>query len=107
MHSKMSGSVECVTETHAPALAGKLLAPHVALGGGGLSGLIIHIIIWHLIWRLILYVWHIHTVGPFLVVLIIAALIATTVWRRRHGTLGRRRRDGYAGQGTGSGPRDW
>jgi hypothetical protein len=96
-----------VTHTHAAALAGRLPALHLALGGGGLGGLIIHIIIWHLIWRLIWYVWHIHTFGPYLVVLIIAALVGATIWRRRHGGWGRRRSGGYAGRGTGAGPRDW
>jgi hypothetical protein len=99
--------VESVTETHAAALAGKLPALHAALGGGGLGGLLIHLIIWHEIWRLIRYVWHIHTFGPFLVVLIIAALVAASVWRQHRGSWGRRRRGGYAGQGSGSGPRDW
>jgi hypothetical protein len=97
-------------EAHAPVLAGKLAGSHLALGGGGLGSLIVHIIIWHEIWRLIRYVWRIPTVGPFLVILVIAALVAAGIWRRQRGPFLRRRQgSGSTGPGTGSdsGPRDW
>jgi hypothetical protein len=82
---------------------------HVALGGGGLGGLLIHLIIWHEIWRLLRYVWHIHTFGPFIVLLIIAAIIGASVWRRQRGAWrpGRRAGGSYTGAGTRTGPRDW
>lgn len=86
----------------------KLSSFHLALGGGGLGSWIVHIIIWHEIWRLIRYVWHIHTFGPFIVLLIIAALIGAEVWRRRRGAWRPRRANrGYSGSGSGTGPRDW
>jgi hypothetical protein len=86
----------------------KLPSVHLAFGGGGLGGWIVHIIIWHEIWRLIRYVWHIHTFGPFIVLLIIAALIGASIWRRqRGGWMTRRGNRGSTGYGTGTGPRDW
>jgi hypothetical protein len=81
---------------------------HVSLGGGGLGSLLVHIIIWHELWRLIRYVWHIHTFGPFIVVLIIAALVGAEVWRRHRGAWRpRRRNQGFSGSGSQTGPRDW
>jgi hypothetical protein len=91
----------------------------LALGGGGIGSLLIHLFIWHEIWRLVLLLWRIHTVGPFLVVLLGLGLIGAIVWRRGRGPIrwGRgpvrwgRRRAGYSRgstrYGTGSGPRDW
>ena len=91
--------------TYGSAAAAKLAASHLALGGAGISGLIIHLFIWHLIWRLLFSVWHIHVFGPFIVFAVIAAFIGHRIWRRQRGP--RRRRGGFSGRGTGSGPRDW
>jgi hypothetical protein len=85
---------------------GKLLA----LGRGGIGNWIVHLIIWHEIFRLLRYVWRIQTFGPFLVILIIAVLVGLAVWQRQRG-FGRRRGgphgNGSSGRGTGTGPRDW
>ncbi|HEY2080947.1 MAG TPA: hypothetical protein VGH53_31840 [Streptosporangiaceae bacterium] len=89
------------------AAAAKLAASHLALGGVGIGGLIIHLFIWHMIFRLMLFVWHIHTFGPFIFFAIIAAFIGYGVWRRQIGPRRRARRGGLSGYGTGSGPRDW
>jgi hypothetical protein len=90
--------------TYGSAVTAKLAASHLALGGG-IGGLLIHLFIWHLIWRVMFYVWHIHTYGPFIFFAIIAAFIGYGIWRRQYGP--RRRRGGSTGHGTGSGPRDW
>jgi hypothetical protein len=87
------------------AVTAKLGASHLALGGAGIGGFLIHLFIWHVIWRLLFYVWHIHTFGPFLFFALIAVFIGYGIWRRQHGP--RRRRRGSVGYGTGSGPRDW
>ena len=95
----------------------------LALGGGGIGSLIVHLFIWHEIFRLVFLLWRIHTVGPFLVVLLGLGLIGVIAWRRgrgpgrwRRGPIrwGKRRGSGSAGYGTGStgygtggGPRDW
>jgi hypothetical protein len=93
----------------------------LALGGGGIGSLLIHLFIWHEIYRLVLFLWRIHTVGPFLVLLLGAGLIGAMVWRKGRGPIrwgrrpirwGRRRGSGAdvsgsTGYGTGSGPRDW
>ena len=89
--------------TFGSAAAAKAVASHLALGGAGIGGLIIHLFIWHLIWRLLFSVWHVHIFGPFIVIAVIVALIGHRIWRRQRG----RRRGGLAGYGTGSGPRDW
>jgi hypothetical protein len=78
----------------------------LALGRGGIGNWIVHLIIWHEIFRLLRYVWHIHTFGPFLVILIIAILIGLAVWQRQRG-FRRRRGPGGGSAGTGTGPRDW
>jgi len=91
--------------TYGSAAAAKLAASHLALGGAGIGGLIIHLFIWHLIWRLLFSVWHIHIFGPFIVLAVIAAFVGHGIWRRQRGP--RRRRGGLTGYGTGSGPRDW
>jgi hypothetical protein len=88
-------------------------AHHVALGGGGIGSLIIHLFIWHEIFRLFRYLWHIHTFGPFIVLLLGVVVVGYLVWRRsgKPIRLGRNRRgdsSGYgSGSGSGSGPRDW
>ena len=106
------GRLQAVT---APASA--LAHPHsahlVALGGGGLGGLLVKLLIWHELFRLFRVLWHIHTFGPIIVIALVAALIALSVWRpwRRAGPWrGRWRRpgDGWgAGTSSGPGPRDW
>ncbi|HTA02703.1 MAG TPA: hypothetical protein VK802_20155 [Streptosporangiaceae bacterium] len=85
----------------------------LALGGGGIGSLIVHLFIWHEIFRLIRLLWFIPTVGPFIVVLLGILLIGGMVWRKGHGPVRRgpirwgRRRTGSTGYGTGGGPRDW
>jgi hypothetical protein len=88
----------------------------LALGGGGIGSLIIHLFIWHEIFRLVFFVWRIHTVGPFIVVLLGVGLIGFTVWRKGRRPIrwgagpvrwGRRRGASSTGYGTGRGPRDW
>jgi hypothetical protein len=81
---------------------------HLALGGGGLASLIVHLIIWHELFRLVRFLWHIHTFGPYIVVVLAVALVGLAVWRRSRGPLRwGRRRGGSAGWGSGTGPRDW
>jgi len=94
--------------TYGSAVAAKLAASHLALGGAGIGGFFIHLFIWHEIWRLMFYVWHIHTFGPFIFFAVIAGFIGYRIWRQQYGPRRRTRaRDGSAGYGTGSGPRDW
>jgi hypothetical protein len=95
-----------VTTDH---LAAQLpVAQHVALGGGGIASLLIHLLIWHEIFRLFRYLWRIPTFGPFIVVLLGLVLVGFIVWRQsgRPAGLGRRR-GGPTGYGNGKGPRDW
>ena len=92
-------------------------AHHVALGGGGIGSLLIHLFIWHEIFRLFRYLWHIHTFGPFIVVLLGLIIVGLIVWRQSGGPMSRgpirwgRRRGGSTGYGSGSSrdrsPRDW
>jgi hypothetical protein len=84
-------------------------AHHVALGGAGIGGLIIHLFIWHEIFRLFRYLWHIPTFGPFIVVLLGLVVVGYIAWRRsgKPVRFGRPRRNGSAGYGSGSGHRDW
>ncbi len=81
----------------------------LAVGGGGLVSLLVHLFIWHEIWRLGRYLWHIPTYGPFIVVFLGLLLIGATVWRRTRGPirLRRWRGRGLTGYGSGTGPRDW
>ena len=89
----------------------------VALGGGGgLAHLIIRLIIWRLIWRAGFMLWRIHPFGPYLVLLIVAALVTLAVLRSRRGRgwpgprlPGRRgRNDPFADRTDDqAGPRDW
>jgi hypothetical protein len=80
---------------------------HVALGGAGLGSLLIHLIIWHELWRLVRFLWHIHTFGPYIVILLGLLVAGALVWRRHRGGWRFGRRGGLTGYGSGSGPRDW
>ncbi len=77
-------------------------------GGGGLAHFLVRLFIWHAIWRFALLIWRIPKVGPVILVLIIAAVVAVGV------VLGRRRGSGFGrsifgggGGRPGRGPRDW
>jgi hypothetical protein len=79
-----------------------------ALGGGGLARLLVHLVIWHLIWRAAFALWRIPTFGPVIVIVLVIALVAAGVYRSRRGTIWPRRSGrGRYGYGTGDGPRDW
>jgi hypothetical protein len=78
---------------------------HAALGGGGLVHWLIRLVIWHEIWRIARVIWRIPTFGPYLVGLILLAVIGVSVMAGRG--VRRRRLGGSVGYGTGSGPRDW
>jgi hypothetical protein len=85
-------------------------AHHVALGGGGIANLLIHLFIWHEIFRLFRYLWRVPTFGPFIVILLGLVVVGLIAWRRsgRPVRWGRRRGSsaGY-GNRSDSGPRDW
>jgi hypothetical protein len=81
-----------------------------ALGGGGLAHLILRLLIWRMIWRLGLLIWHIPAVGPGVFLLIVAALIGVAIIRSRRGRAwAGRRRARYRSDGIRPepGPRDW
>ena len=105
-------------QAHSIAGHGYVLAVHThtlaaggaaAIGGlgGGLGSALVHLFIWHLIWRAGFALWRIPTVGPFLVVFLIVAIVALGIVRRRRGPRWWNNRGGSTGAGTGSGPRDW
>jgi hypothetical protein len=106
-----------VLTNHGPSLAAHLPgAHHLALGGAGIGSLLIHLFIWHEIFRLFRYLWHIPTVGPFIVVLLGLILVGGLVWRQSRGPMSRgpirwsRRRGSTSGYGSSDGargPRDW
>ncbi len=89
------------------AVVARLPGLHQAIGGGGLAHWIVRLFIWHEIFRLARYLWRIPTFGPFIVILILAVLIGLSIWRKQHGPIRRRGQRGSAGQGAGTGPRDW
>ena len=81
---------------------------HLAIGGGGIGSLLVHLFIWHLIWRFFFIIWHIHTFGPILVALIVACAVTLAILRSRRGSgWWRRSRGGSMRCGSGTGPRDW
>lgn len=76
-------------------------------GGGGLGHFLVHLFIWHLIWRGGRDLWHVPVAGPFLVVLLIAAVVALVILRKQRGPRWWNNRGGSTGTGTGGAPRDW
>jgi hypothetical protein len=114
MYARGSALVAAVASHH---LAGHLLAGGVgALGGAGIGRFLVRLFIWHEIARLIRYLWHIPTFGPYIVIGLGVVIVGLLVWRRFRGPVfggrGRgpiwgRRRGGSAGYGSGGGPRDW
>lgn len=94
------------SQTHALAAGGVAGVGRIG-GGGGLGGAIVHLFIWHLIFRAGLGVWRIPTVGPFVFFLVIGAIVALMVMRKRRGPRWWNNQGGSAGRGTGRGPRDW
>ncbi len=104
---------------HGLTLAARLPgAHHAALGGGGIASLLVHLFIWHEIFRLVRFLWRIPTFGPFIVVLLGLVFIGLIVWRQSRGPVrsgggsmrwSGRRGGGSSGYGgdSGSGPRDW
>jgi hypothetical protein len=102
---------------HRSALAAGFASHHLALGGGGLGHFIVRLFIWHEIARVIRYLWHIPTFGPFIVIGLGVVVVGLFIWRRARGPVrwgGRgsgpfwgRRRGGSTGYGSGGGPRDW
>lgn len=95
-------------QAHSLAGHGYTLASHaLALGGAGIGGALVHLLIWHLIWRAGLSLWRVPTVGPYLVISLIAVLVALGVVRRLRGPRWWNNRGGSTGYGTGRGPRDW
>ena len=91
-----------------PVLPAVAAVPAAALGGaGGLAHLILRLFLWRAIWRLGLRLWHVPTIGPGLVVLIVAVLAGLAVYRSSRGSWrpGARYRGGTR-PGRRS-PRDW
>lgn len=77
------------------------------LGGGGLGHFLVHLFIWRLIWRAGLGLWRVPVAGPFIVVLLIVAIVALVILRKQRGPRWWSNRGGSAGVGTGGGSRDW
>jgi hypothetical protein len=82
----------------------------LALGGGGLGGLLIHLIIFRLIRRSAVEIWRIHTFGPIIDIVLGVVLVALIILRAHRGRGWWRRRGGRPGfgsrSGSGSGPGD-
>lgn len=86
-------------------------------GGGGLGRVLIHLIIWRLLWRAGLALWRVPTFGPPLAILLGIAVLALIIirsqrgpgwWKRGGGSSGGRTGAGRGGAGPGDGgPRDW
>lgn len=92
---------------HAHALAANGVAGIGRIGGGGFGGAIAHLFIWHLIWRAGFGLWRIPTVGPFVFVLVVGAIVALLILRKTRGPRWWNNQGGSTGHGTGRGPRDW
>jgi hypothetical protein len=81
---------------------------HLAIGGGGIGSLLVHLFIWHLIFRFFFAIWHIHTFGPIIVAVIVAGLVTLAILRSRRGRgWWRPTRAGSSRYGSSTGPRDW
>ena len=96
-----------VLASHPHTLAAVGVAGRGSLGGGGFGRVIVHLFIWRLIWRAGLSLWHIPTVGPFVVIVLIVAIVALVILRKQRGPRWWNNRGGSTGAGTGRGPRDW
>jgi hypothetical protein len=83
--------------------------PALALGGGGLGSALIHLFIWHLIWRAALGIWRIPTFGPVIDIVLGIVVVALIIIRSQRGRGWWQRPGGRSGAGYGSrgGPRDW
>lgn len=86
-------------------------ASHVAAlgglrGGGGLGHFLVHLFIWHLIWRAGLGIWRVPTVGPFLIVAIGIVIVAVICLRAQRGPRWWSPGGGSA-RGGNRGQRDW
>jgi hypothetical protein len=77
------------------------------LGGGGIGHFLVHLFIWHLIWRAGRGLWHIPVAGPFIVVLLIAAIVTVVILRKQRGPRWWDFRGGSTGARTGTRPRNW
>jgi len=85
-----------------------LATGHLALGGGGIGSFLVHLFIWHLIFRFVFTLWHIHTFGPIIVGLIVVGVVALAILRSRRGRgWWRRSRRGSGHYRSETGPRDW
>jgi hypothetical protein len=105
-HSLAGAGSALAFHAHALAAGGAVGVGRIG-GGGGFGRAIVHLFIWHLVWRAGLGLWRIPAVGPFVVVLLIAAIVALVIVRRQRGPRWWNNRGGSTGAGTGSGPRDW
>jgi hypothetical protein len=95
---------------HAAAAGHAALASPAALGGGGLAHVILRLLIWRMIWRFGLLIWHIPAVGPGVFLVIVAGLAGLAIFRSRRGrgwAGGRRTRYTSDGIRPEPGPRDW
>jgi hypothetical protein len=104
-HSLAGHGYALAFHTHALAAGGAVGVGRI--GGGGFGRAIVHLFIWHLIWRAGFGLWRIPTVGPFVVVLLIVAIVALVIVRKRRGPRWWNNQGGSTGAGTGRGPRDW
>jgi hypothetical protein len=104
-HSLAGHGYALAVHTHALAAGGT--AGLGRLGGAGFGRMIVHLLVWHLIWRAVLRLWYIPVAGPFVVVLLIAAIVALVIVRKHRGPRWWNNRGGSTGAGTGRGPRDW